>query len=124
MCANVEGAVYDAPPDENRSAYFHAMNPKAVDVLKIMHPDIWCIGNNHTMDASKEGLQSTRMIAKENGCVTFGAGMNRNKASEPLYPVEAGGIGMLSLTYVSEKTHRICTDTPNKFSWEERDVIG
>lgn len=124
VCANVEGAVYDAPPDENRSAYFHTMNPNAVGVFKRMHADIWCIGNNHTMDAGKEGLQSTRMIAKENGCVTFGAGMNRKEASEPLYLNEAGGIGMLSLTYVSQKTHPICPDTPNKFSWEEWDVIA
>ena len=36
VCANVEGAIYVAPPDENRSAYFHTMNPKAVDVLKKM----------------------------------------------------------------------------------------
>lgn len=124
VCANVEGAVYDAPPDENRSAYYHTMNPKAVGVLKRMNADIWCIGNNHTMDAGKEGLQSTRLIAKVNGCVTFGAGMNRKEASKPLYLNEAGGIGMLSLTYVSQKTHPICPDTPNKFSWEEWDVIA
>lgn len=124
VCANVEGAIYVAPPDQNRSAYFHTMNPKAVDVLKKMHADIWCIGNNHTMDAGKEGLQSTRAIAKENGCVTFGAGMNREEASEPLYLNEAGGIGMLSLTYVSAMTHPINPDTPNKFSWEEWDVIA
>jgi len=93
VCANVEGAVYEAPPVEGRSAYFHAMNPKAISVLKKMQADIWCIGNNHAMDAMAEGLNSTRAIAKTNGCKTFGAGMNRKEASEPVYLNEAGGIG-------------------------------
>ena len=124
VCANVEGAVYEAPPDDNRSAYFHTMNPKAVDVFNKMHADIWCIGNNHAMDAKEDGLLSTRKIAAENGCITFGAGMNRKEASEPVYLNEAGGIGLLSLTYVSEKRYPQSPDEPNIFSWEEWDVIA
>ncbi len=124
VCANVEGAVYEAPPDDSRDAYFHTMNPKAVEVFQKMHADIWCIGNNHAMDAKEEGLQSTRKIAAENGCVTFGAGMNRKEASEPVYLNEAGGIGLLSLTYVSAKRYPKSPDEPNIFSWEEWDVIA
>ena len=124
VCANVEGAVYDAPQEEGRSAYFHTMNPKAVDVFLKMHADIWCIGNNHAMDAKAEGLSSTRNIAEKNGCQTFGAGMNRKEASEPLYLEEAGGIGMLSITYVSAKRFPSSPDEPNIFSWEEWDVIS
>ena len=123
VCANVEGAVYDAPPEEGRSAYFHAMNPKAVEVFRRMHADIWCLGNNHAMDAKAEGLNSTRTIARENGCKTFGAGMNRKEASEPVYLDEAGGIGLLSITYVSEKRFPKSPDEPNIFSWEEWDTI-
>lgn len=124
VCANVEGAVYEAPPDDGRDAYFHTMNPKAVDVFKKMCADIWCIGNNHAMDAGAEGLNSTRKIAKLNGCVTFGAGMNQNEASEPIYLSEAGGIGLLSLTYISERRQPKSSDEPNIFSWEEWDVIA
>ena len=124
VCANVEGAVYAAPPDDTRSAYFHAMDPKAVTVLNKMNADIWCIGNNHAMDAGEEGLNSTRRIAKENGSVTFGAGMNRNEASEPVYLDEAGGIGLLSLTYISLRRQPKSPDEPNIFSWEDWDVIS
>ena len=124
VCANVEGAVYEAPPDDSRDAYFHTMNPKAVDVFLKMHADIWCIGNNHAMDAGAEGLTSTQTIAKENGCVTFGAGLNRNEASEPVYLEEAGGIGLLSLTYVSERRYPKSPNEPNIFSWEEWDTIA
>ena len=124
VCANVEGAVYAAPEDENRDEYFHAMNPKAVDVLNKMQADIWCIGNNHAMDAGAEGLNSTRKIAKENGCETFGAGMNRQEASKPVYLDEAGGIGLLSLTYVCASRFPKSPDEPNIFSWEDWDVIA
>ena len=124
VCANVEGAVYDAPPDDSRDAYFHTMNPKAVDVFKKIRADIWCIGNNHAMDAADEGLQSTRKIATENGCVTFGAGLNREEASQPIYLNEAGGIGLLSLTYVCAERFPQSPDEPNIFSWEEWDVIA
>lgn len=124
VCANVEGAVYEAPPDDSRDAYFHTMNPKAVNVFKKMHADIWCIGNNHAMDAKEDGLLSTKKIAAENGSITFGAGMNREESSEPVYLDEAGGIGLLSVTYVSEKRFPKSPDEPNIFSWEEWDTIA
>lgn len=123
VCANVEGAVYNPPPDDSRDAFFHTMNPEAVGVFKKMHADIWCIGNNHAMDAGADGLTSTRQIAKENGCVTFGAGMNQSEASEPVYLDEAGGIGLLSVTYICESRQPSSADEPNIFSWEAWDVI-
>ena len=123
VCANVEGAVYNPPPDDSRDAFFHTMNPEAVAVFKKMHADIWCIGNNHAMDAGADGLNSTRQIAKENGCVTFGAGMNQSEASEPVYLDEAGGIGLLSVTYICESRQPSSADEPNIFSWEAWDVI-
>ena len=124
VCANVEGAVYNAPEDESRGAYFHTMNPEAVKVFKKIHADIWSIGNNHSMDAGKEGLESTRQIAKENGCVTFGAGINRKEASEPIFLDEAGGIGLLGLTYISLRRQPKSPNEPNIFSWDDWDVIA
>ena len=94
VCANVEGALIDAVDDGSRGIFFHNMNPEATKVLKQMGADIWSIGNNHTMDAGAEGIVSTRKIAAELGCKTFGAGLNEVEASEPVYLEEAGGIGM------------------------------
>lgn len=76
VCANVEGALIDAQDDGTRGIFFHAMDPKATKVLQNMHADIWSIGNNHTMDAGAEGIVSTKKIASDLGCMTFGAGLN------------------------------------------------
>ena len=65
VAANVEGALIDAVDDGSRGVFFHAMNPAATKVLKNMHADIWCVGNNHTMDAGREGVVSTRKIAQD-----------------------------------------------------------
>ena len=62
--ANVEGALIDAVDDGSRGIFFHSMNPAATRVLKLAHADIWSIGNNHTMDAGREGVISTKNIAK------------------------------------------------------------
>lgn len=70
--ANVEGALIDAKDDGSRGVFFHSMNPAATRVLKDIHADIWSIGNNHTMDAGREGVMSTKKIAEEMGCLTMG----------------------------------------------------
>ena len=59
-CVNVEGALIDAQDDGSRGVFFHAMNPKATRVLEKIHADIWSIGNNHSMDAGREGIVSTK----------------------------------------------------------------
>ena len=61
--ANVEGALIDAVDDGSRGVFFHSMNPAATCVLEKAHADIWSIGNNHTMDAGREGVISTMNIA-------------------------------------------------------------
>ena len=81
VCANVEGALFELPEDGTRDVCFHAMNPKAVQVFRKMHTDIWNLGNNHIMDAGIEGLISTKEIAKKEKCQTIGAGLNRSEAS-------------------------------------------
>ena len=100
--ANVEGALIDAVDDGSRGVFFHSMNPEATKVLKNMHADIWSIGNNHTMDAGRDGVISTRKIAADMGCQTIGAGLNEVEASEPVYLDEAGGIGMFNVSYMNE----------------------
>ena len=79
--ANVEGALIDTVDDGSRGVFFHSMNPEATGILKKIRADIWSIGNNHTMDAGREGVISTRQIAAEMGCCTIGAGLNETEAS-------------------------------------------
>ena len=122
VAANVEGALIDAVDDGSRGVFFHAMNPAATKVLKDMHADIWCVGNNHTMDAGREGVISTRKIAEEMGCLTIGAGLNETEASEPIFLDEAGGIGMFGVAYMAECIP--ATDTePGIFRWDNMDAI-
>ena len=123
VAANVEGALIDAVDDGSRGVFFHSMNPEAVCVLKKIGADIWCIGNNHTMDAGREGVVSTRQIARENGCLTVGAGLNEVEASEPIYLDEAGGIGMFGVAYMAECIPATATE-PGIFRWDDMDYIA
>lgn len=120
--ANVEGALIDAVDDGSRGVFFHSMNPQATRVLKNIHADIWSIGNNHTMDAGREGVISTRKIAAELGCRTIGAGLNETEASQPVYLDEAGGIGMFCVSYMNECIPATATE-PGIFRWDDLDAI-
>ena len=120
--ANVEGALIDAVDDGSRGVFFHSMNPEATRVLKNIHADIWSIGNNHTMDAGREGVISTRKIAADLGCRTIGAGLNETEASQPVYLDEAGGIGMFCVSYINECIPATATE-PGTFRWDDLDAI-
>lgn len=121
-CANVEGALIDAADDGSRGVFFHSMNPEATRVLRKIGADIWSIGNNHTMDAGREGVISTKKIASELGCMTFGAGLNVAEASEPVYLEEAGGIGMFGVAYMAECIPATATE-PGIFRWDDMAYI-
>lgn len=121
--ANVEGAMIDAVDDGSRGIFFHSMNPEAACILKQIHADIWSIGNNHTMDAGKEGVISTRAIAAEAGSRTIGAGLNETEASAPVYLEEAGGIGMFCVAYQAECIPATATE-PGIFRWDDMDYIA
>lgn len=120
--ANVEGALIDAVDDGSRGVFFHSMDPAATCVLNRIGADIWSIGNNHTMDAGRDGVISTRRIAAEMGCQTIGAGLNETEASEPVYLDEAGGIGMLCVSYMAECIPATATE-PGIFRWDDLDYI-
>ena len=122
VCANVEGALIDAVDDGSRGVFFHSMNPEATKVFQKMGADIWSIGNNHTMDAGAEGIVSTKKIAAELGCMTFGAGLNEVEASEPVYLDEAGGIGMFGVSYMAECIPATATE-PGIFRWDDLEYI-
>ena len=122
VCANVEGALINAVDDGSRGVFFHSMDPEATRVLRKIGADIWSIGNNHTMDAGREGVVSTRKIAAEMGCRTFGAGLNEVEASEPVYLEEAGGIGIFGVSYMAECIPATATE-PGIFRWDDMAYI-
>ena len=123
VCANVEGALIDTVDDGSRGVCFHSMNPAAADFLKKIHADIWTIGNNHAMDAGRDGVISTKKIAAECGAVTVGAGLNIDEASEPIYLSGAGGIGIITLSYMMECVPATETE-PGTFRWDDFEKIA
>ena len=118
----VEGAVIDAVDDGSRGVFFHSMNPAAVDVFKKMGADVWSIGNNHSMDAGLDGVVSTRKLCEESGARAFGAGVNLEEASSPLFFDEAGGIGMFGVSYMNECIPAT-ENTPGIFRWDDMALI-
>ncbi len=123
VAANVEGALIDAVDDGSRGVFFHSMDPAAACLLEKIGADIWCIGNNHTMDAGREGVISTRALAAQLGCRTIGAGLNEVEASQPIYLEEAGGIGMFGVAYMAECIPATATE-PGIFRWDDMDYIA
>ena len=122
VCANVEGALYAVPEGETHGNFFHAMNPEAIKALQKIGADIWSIGNNHTMDARLPGIVSTKNIADRLGCRTFGAGLDLDDASRPCYLDEAGGIGMIGVTYMNDCIPATETE-PGIFRWDDMETI-
>ena len=122
VVANVEGPLYKGEDIGNRGVFFHPMDPDVSDVLEKINVDVYSIANNHIMDVGIEGLLSTIDIAKKKGCQTIGAGINEEKASEPVYFDEAGGIGMFAVAYMSE-----CVpadeNSPGVFRWNNMSAI-
>ena len=118
----VEGAVIDAVDDGTRGVFFHSMNPAAVDVFKKMGADVWSIGNNHSMDAGLDGVVSTRKLCEESGARAFGAGVNLEEASSPLFFDEAGGIGMFGVSYMNECIPAT-ENAPGIFRWDDLALI-
>ena len=122
LCINVEGSLIDAEDNGTRGVFFHCMNPKAVRVFNKIGADIWSIGNNHTMDAGREGIISTKALAKKSGAMAFGAGLNDKEASEPIYLDEAGGIGIFGVSYMAECIPATKTDA-GVFRWDDMGYI-
>ncbi|MGN0526058.1 MAG: CapA family protein [Acutalibacteraceae bacterium] len=125
VITNVEGPVAEAPQNtaaEGVAQLLHTIDPKAVEVLKNMHADIWNICNNHIMDAGAFGIESTLKIAKECGVKTIGAGMNIAEARKPVILEEAGGIGMFGVGY-QRACRKADTEKPGCYSWSDLDEI-
>ena len=123
VCANVEGAMIEVAEDSSRSAYFHAMNPRAAGFLCGIGADLWVVGNNHSMDAGREGIVSTKKIAAESGAHAFGAGIDLADASAPVYVEGGGGVGIISVCYIAKGTPAT-EKNPGLFHWGDTDSIA
>jgi len=120
---NVEGAIVDESEFSSSAEFCHYMTPEVTDFLQKIHADIWCIGNNHIMDAGIEGLNSTRRIADSLGCKTIGAGVDQEDASQPVYFDEAGGVGIFSVNYISE-ARELKGEPFNCCRWDNLELIS
>lgn len=122
VAANVEGTIANAPDEGGRGMFFHAMDPAVSRVLQRIGADIWCNGNNHTMDAGRTGIISTQRIATAANARILGAGLNITEASAPVFFDEAGGIGMFCLAYMAECVPATESD-PGVFRWDDMERI-
>ena len=125
VVTNVEGPVIAQPKNTVNSGVqqlLHAIDPRALGVLRNMGADIWNICNNHIMDAGEPGVQSTLAEARAFGAQTIGAGMNIADAVVPVILDEAGGVGLFGAGY-----QRACRKAgPEKagcVSWSDMNLI-
>lgn len=121
VVANLEGAVYQPEDSENKSSYFHTIDPQAISIIKKMNADIWSIGNNHIMDAGTRGLISTQKIAKQENCLTVGAGINEDEASKPIC-LDNNAIGIICVGYENECIPATL-NTAGCFNWNNFELI-
>ena len=122
VIANVEGALFNGKDNNGRGIFFHSMDVDASKFLKNINADIWSIGNNHIMDAGKDGLLSTMNIANDLGYKIIGAGINLDEASKPLY-FEEEGIGFICVAYQTECVPA-SLNSPGIFRWNDLDLIS
>lgn len=100
----------------------HASDPKSGAFLKRMSMGYWSIANNHIMDCGIVGLKDTLQIAKENECITIGAGANLKEASRPAKIGKDVKVGILSI--VKSWKYLIADhQNPGALTWDATDRI-
>jgi len=125
VCVNVEGALSNGDKNvlpNSVKQLMHSMNPEVTTFLDRIKADIWCICNNHIMDAGPDGLSDTIAEAAKCGASTIGADMNVYKAAKPLILDEAGGIGMFAVGY-QRGCRKATEEVPGCLSWSDMDII-
>ncbi|MGN1059451.1 MAG: CapA family protein, partial [Clostridia bacterium] len=122
VVANVE-SPFTGGGIEIDSSLTHASNPKAVNCLNMIHANLWTMANNHILDCGDAGLSDTIKLAGENNCRTFGAGMNKAEAAQPVIINEAGGIGMFGVTYKVEDFIEAGENSPGCIMLEDSETI-
>ena len=119
---NIEGAV--CRPTQS-GLFIHNNPPEAVPhflLFKGKENCIWNLANNHVMDSGPEGCMETIALARQNGCMTVGAGANEREAIRPAVLPQAGGIGIIGLGY-QPKCIPADETTPGCSSWDKTELI-
>ena len=117
---NMEGSVSSGEVRSDKPLT-HANPPECVEWIKKVNGNIWNLANNHSMDCKEDGLISTLEIAKKNNFLTIGAGMNGEEAQKPIFIDEAGGIGIISVTYFRQ--NRADDKTSGCFVADDEEII-
>ena len=97
--ANIEAPITNGTATAKKTLV-HTSSPKSVDALKKINANVWNLSNNHAMDCGQKGLEDTMELARNNQILTLGAGLNLEKASEPLV-LRKGNVrvGVLAVSY-------------------------
>lgn len=96
VVANIEGPL--TKRDFNRSnTQVHSSDPGVGNFLYAHNMRIWNLGNNHMMDCSWEGLFDTFRCAKNENCVTIGAGETLSDAEKGIIIGNNVKVGVLSI---------------------------
>ena len=121
VVANVECTLSNAPATSG--GLKHSSDPKAGAFIRDkLNAKIWTLANNHILDCKAQGLLDTLQAAKDHGCQTIGAGVNKEDAAKPVILEEAGGIGIFSVVY-DIKTLRTAEDEPGVIIWDDTERI-
>lgn len=88
----------------NKKSYIFSSDQKNVQLLKYLGVNTAILGNNHSMDMGPVGLMDTISHLRKAGINSVGAGMNKSRATSPLY-FKVGNIkfGILSFSAVGEE---------------------
>ena len=117
---NVEGAIASNTVRTDKPLT-HANPSECVNWINKINGNIWNLANNHSMDCGSIGMQSTLDAARENNCMTIGAGMNIESAQKPVVIDEEGGIGIVAVTYFRQ--NRADSETPGCFIAEDEKQV-
>lgn len=99
---NIISPLGKCPPDFSAPV-------ETIHGIKLLHPKVVTLANNHIMDQCEQGLLSTKSILEENDIYYVGAGDNLTEAREPvIIKIEDANIGIYACC---EKEFSYATET-------------
>ena len=98
LIGNLECAL-TAMGEQQPKTYAFAAPPEAAQSLALAGFDVLSLANNHAMDYGIEGLFDTRIILRQYGIASLGAGANAAEAHAPVF-LERNGLRLAFLAYV------------------------
>ena len=98
VVANIECPITNAGIELSNKKLVHVSDPRGAQYLGKSGIKYWNLSNNHIMDCGDQGLLDTMSLARENGCITLGAGENLAEACKPVILGDEVKIGIFSVT--------------------------